>query len=79
MDSEELSRRINAIKISSRRKEEPIGIQKLETYLVGKVFSPKSVNQETLRTQMPRILQLKKPVKIEVVGKILSYLISQLR
>lgn len=37
--------------------------------LGGEVFSTKAVNRDTFRTQMPRILQSKKAVKIEVIGE----------
>lgn len=45
------------------------GLQKLESCLVGKVFSSKAVNRETFRIQMPRILQAKKSVNIELIGE----------
>lgn len=41
----------------------------MDLCLVGKILSSKAVNRETFRTQMPRILQAKKQVKIEVVGE----------
>lgn len=45
------------------------GQQKLEFCLVAKVFSSKMVNRETFKVHMPRILQAKKNVKIEVIGE----------
>lgn len=36
--------------------------------LVGKVFSSKAVNRETLKTQLPRILQTTRNIEVEVTG-----------
>lgn len=44
------------------------GRKNLAQSLVGKVFSAKAINRETLRTQLPRILQAKGAIDIEVVG-----------
>ncbi|XP_075483839.1 uncharacterized protein At4g02000-like [Primulina tabacum] len=78
MDSEEIVRRVNALKLSSSNKDGVViisadltsqGLQRLDSCLVGKVLSSKAVNRDTFRTHMPRILQAKKPVNIEVVGE----------
>lgn len=65
------------MKIIALDKEDPVlisvdltslGQKRLESCLVAKVFSAKTVNRETFRIQMPRILQSKKALKVGVVG-----------
>lgn len=78
MDSEEIARRVESMKITSLDKVDPVliteeltdlGQKRLESCLVAKVFSAKTVNRETFKTHMPRILQSRKDVKVEVVGE----------
>lgn len=78
MDPDEIVRRVNNLKISSHRRGAPLilstelanlGQQKLGSWLVGKVFSSKMVNRDTFRFQMPRILEAKKQIDIEVIGE----------
>ncbi|XP_073153566.1 uncharacterized protein [Henckelia pumila] len=75
MDHDEIAKRVGKLKLSI---VEPIiipaelttfGQQKMESCLVAKVMSAKAVNRETFRAQMPRILQAKKQVIIEVIGE----------
>lgn len=77
MDSEEIAQRVGKIKLHSDFSDVPLvissssaflGQQRLKTCLVRKVFSAKAVNRETFQSQMPRILQAKKQITIEVVG-----------
>lgn len=69
MDPEEIAGRVNNLKLFATAVEVPLiipatlttlGQTKLETCLVGKVFSSKTINRETFRIQMRRILQVKK-------------------
>ncbi|XP_073041756.1 uncharacterized protein [Primulina eburnea] len=78
MDEEEIAKRVSSLKLSLPNLGAPVviptvlaaaGSQRLESCLVAKVFSSKAVNRETFRTQMPRIIQAKKEVKIEVIGE----------
>lgn len=77
MDQDEIARLVaelkqcpdvgkNVVKISQGAVSE--GRQNLTHSLVGKVFSEKATNRETLRTQIPRILQAKGVIDIELVG-----------
>lgn len=77
MDPEEIARRVEAMKLISEDREVPVlipedltlfGQKRLDRCLVAKVFLEKAVNRDTFRSQMPRILQSKKDVKVEVVG-----------
>ncbi|XP_075499819.1 uncharacterized protein LOC142538372 [Primulina tabacum] len=78
MDPEEIARCVRSMQISSNNKKDPIvlpedlasiGKNRLDSCLVCKIFSSKAVNRETFRVQMPRILQAKKPIQIEVIGE----------
>lgn len=78
MDAEEIARRVSSLKLSSRKNGEAIIIpadlaslrqSRLESCLVGKVFSPNVVNRNTFKSHMPRILQAKKLVRTEVIGE----------
>ncbi|XP_073152582.1 uncharacterized protein [Henckelia pumila] len=83
MDPEEIAKRVGRLKLSQSNNEAPriiskdqsnFGQQKLDSCLVGKVFSAKVINRETFRVQMPRILQAKNSVKIKVIGENLLFL-----
>ncbi|XP_073054833.1 uncharacterized protein [Primulina eburnea] len=78
MDPDEIARRVRSLQISSNNNKDPIiipeelatiGKNRLDSCLVCKIFSSKAVNRETFRVQMPRILQAKKPIQIEVIGE----------
>lgn len=78
MDSKEIAKRVASLRLTSSVMEDPIlisedlsslGQKRLDSCLVAKVFSAKTVNRETFRSQMPRILQSKKAMKIEVIGE----------
>lgn len=78
MDPVEIARRVSSLKLSQGNYGEPLIIQadlalcgkyRLESCLVSKIFSAKAINRETFRVQMPKILQTKKPVHIEVIGE----------
>ncbi|XP_073309825.1 uncharacterized protein [Primulina huaijiensis] len=78
MDSEEIARRVLSLKISSYDSGETISIpsdlaaygkHRLDFCLVCKVFSSKAVNRETFHVHMPRMLQSKKSMQIEVIGE----------
>lgn len=78
MEPAEISRRVRSMQISSDNNEDIViipedlasfGKGRLESCLVCKIFSSKAVNRETFRAQMPRILQEKRPIQIEVIGE----------
>lgn len=71
MDPEEIAKLVKNLKLSQDKNKahvvltsdlDCLGRERLESCLVGKVFSSKAVNRETFRTNMPRILQGKKAV-----------------
>lgn len=76
MNYEEIARRVSSLKLSSDKDKEAItipeelaslGQNRLESCLVANILSPKAVNSDIFRTHMPRILQAKKLVRIEVI------------
>ncbi|XP_073067166.1 uncharacterized protein [Primulina eburnea] len=77
MDTEEVAKLVRDLKLSQAKDKNLVvlssdlasrGLQRLESCLIGKVFTAKAVNRETFRTQMPRIIQAKKGINIEMVG-----------
>lgn len=78
MDPLEMARLVAELNLSTEANDSAINVAKelsllkktnVERCLVGKIFAAKQVNRETLRTQLPRIIQNKRPVDIEVVGE----------
>ncbi|KAH6827267.1 hypothetical protein C2S53_001846 [Perilla frutescens var. hirtella] len=76
MDPNDMARLVEELKISHETTTTTIHVaisgssntsRDLRRSLVGKIFSVKMVNCETLRTQVPRILQLRRQVDIEIV------------
>lgn len=77
MDPDEVTRLVNKLKLSPETDAAEVDVTdtlslaksgKLQHYLVGKIFSIRVVNREALRTNLPRILQLRRDVEIEIVG-----------
>lgn len=77
MDPEEVARLVANLKLSTEAEHTTINITKevtgsdrtrLSKLLVGKIFDNRVVNRETLRAQVLRILQCKRPPEIEIVG-----------
>lgn len=77
MDPEEVARLVADLKLSAEAKVTTINITKevaesnknrMRKLLVGKIFDNKVVNKETLRLQVPRILQCQRSPEIEIVG-----------
>lgn len=77
MDSTEVARLVKKLSLSSEANQAVVtvsamavqeSVSRLKRCLVGKIFSPKAPNRETLITQVPRILQIRGTVNIEVVG-----------
>lgn len=76
MDLDEISRRVNEVKLGNKGdqklfiKPEELkdGKERVANFLVARVISPKAMNRETFRSQIPCIMQLKRKVEIEFVG-----------
>lgn len=77
MDTEEIAKLVRELKLSKEAKtmtititpeEEKRGQQRIEKVIVGKIFAKKTVNKETLRKSLPRILRSRGRTKIEMVG-----------
>lgn len=78
MDPDEVTRLVNELKLSKPPDSEKIltidsdslkiGEQRLENCLVAKVLSPKAVNLEVFKQQMPRILQTTRQIEIGSMG-----------
>ncbi|KAH6775095.1 hypothetical protein C2S52_012656 [Perilla frutescens var. hirtella] len=77
MDPDEVVRLVEELQLSHEASASTIHVaisglsrtyQDVKRILVGKIFSMRVVNRETLKTQVPRILQLCRHVDIEIVG-----------
>lgn len=77
MDPTEIARLVSEFKRSSKEDHTVVKISKASTEagkenlarsLVGKVFSNRAINRDTLRIQLPKILQTKETVDIKIVG-----------
>ncbi|KAL6584706.1 hypothetical protein OROMI_003995 [Orobanche minor] len=77
MDPDEVARLVNELKLSTDTEAEVIDVSntislarsgKLSNHLVAKIFSTRVVNRDALRSQLPRILQLRRDADIEIVG-----------
>ncbi|KAH6796743.1 hypothetical protein C2S52_021297 [Perilla frutescens var. hirtella] len=77
MDPDDVARLVEELKISSDAKTLKERVSSdgrvspsttLQKMLVGKIFSTRVVNRDTLRIQIPRIMQLRREVEIEIVG-----------
>lgn len=78
MDPVDLSRLVETLKLSNEYMDNCIvlspelsklGYERVENCLIGKVFSSKTINRDTFRSQMPRILQACKQIDIECAGE----------
>ncbi|XP_073025065.1 uncharacterized protein [Primulina eburnea] len=77
MDPDEISRLVNDLKLSHNdpndtvnleEEDIKIGEERLLRCLVAKVLSPKAINRDAFRQQMPRVLQSEKRIIIEATG-----------
>lgn len=77
MDPEEIERLVNKLSISQEASDNTCIISngakqesegRLKKCVVGKVFSSKAVNRDTLIVQVPKILQSRGAVVIEIIG-----------
>ncbi|KAH6757436.1 hypothetical protein C2S52_023433 [Perilla frutescens var. hirtella] len=77
MDPDGVARLVEELKLSQEAKNVTVHIETstsvkstsdLRRSLIGKVFSMRVVNRETLRIQVPKILHLRRSVDIEIVG-----------
>lgn len=78
MDSDDIARLVHKLNLVPDIDKEcfvlptavaKLGQTRLDSSLVAKVFSPKAVNKETFRSQMPKIIQVTKCVEVEIVGE----------
>lgn len=78
MDPDEMIRRVNELKLSHDKNDlriklsndlSHLGQERLSRCLLGKVFSPKAINRDVFRSQMPKLLQAQKHIDIEIVGE----------
>lgn len=85
MDPDEVSKLVREMKLSSEAGELMVEINlptnsptvgaNMKRYVVGKIFASRVVNRENLRTQLPRILQTRGDLDIEIVGDNLFILV----
>lgn len=77
MDAEEIARLVKDLRVSTgvqgravtiTNEEVEKGQKRLEKAVVGKIFSRKATNRETLWLNLPRILRSRVRTEIEVVG-----------
>ncbi|KAH6780166.1 hypothetical protein C2S52_011403 [Perilla frutescens var. hirtella] len=77
MDPNDVARLVEELKLSHEASASTVHVsisgssknyRDLKHFLVGKIFSMRVVNREMLRIQVPKILQLRRPVDIEIVG-----------
>ncbi|KAH6801255.1 hypothetical protein C2S52_001719 [Perilla frutescens var. hirtella] len=77
MDPDDVARLVEELKLTHEASESTVHVavrgvenksRDLRRFLVGKIFAMRVVNRETLKVQVPRILQLRRPVDIEIVG-----------
>lgn len=77
MDSDEIARRVEELKLSGGTTKavvkifaelNKVGNDRVKRCLVGKIFSERSMNRDTIRNQLPRILNAKRNVEVEIVG-----------
>lgn len=77
MDPEDISRLVKEMNLSTPRPNETLalnaaeaqlGAARIANILVAKVLSPKAINREAFRQQMPRILQANRRINIEARG-----------
>lgn len=77
MDAEEIAKLVEGLRVSAEARERVVmissekaarGQKRIERVVVGKIFSKKTVNRETLRANLPRILRSRGTTEIEIVG-----------
>lgn len=77
MDAEEIAKLVEGLRVSTAAREKVVmiteeesvrGQKRLERVVVGKIFSKRSVNRETLRSNLSKILRARGSTEIEMVG-----------
>lgn len=77
MDPEEVARLVKKLTLSNEANQPSVtisaaavedSVRHLKGCLVGKIFSAKATNRETLIIQLPKILQARSSINIEIVG-----------
>lgn len=77
MDTEEIANLVKGLKLSAEARERVVmitdeeaerGKKRLDRVVVGKIFSRKTVNRETLKVHLQKILRVRERTEIEIVG-----------
>lgn len=77
MDPAEIARLVEELKLSNEAKEGQVELSlnltaithdRANKCLVGKIFAMRVVNREALRSQLPKILQARRDIEVEIVG-----------
>lgn len=78
MDAEEIAKLVEGLRVSADARERVVmitneeavrGRERIEKVVVGKIFSKKVVNRDTLRQNLPKVLKARASTEIEIVGQ----------